>query len=510
MSTSPETRTLRDYLRVLRERRLIIAFCVVAAVGAALAYSLVRTPQYSATATVGFRDISDDLQAVGGAAAPNFQPDKLAAAGARTVTRPDVVANVKEALGTDLSTDDLESRISTEVETDSNLVRITATAGHGEEAAALANEFAKQTQVVLREEDRARVRSAAKRLQAQLDRLGPSALATSTGQAYQDGISRLLTLSSFSEPVEVVRPAEVPSSPSSPKPIRDTLIAAALGLLIGIAAALLRHSLDRRLREPHEVQKLLGLPLVGSVGEETLGPAVPSSNGDGLFSEDDLEAFRILRTNFEFLAKDRELRSVVVTSPLPEEGKSTVAAYLAYASAVAGRRTLLVECDFRRPVLAERFGLDPSPGLSEFLGGGAEPSQILRSVAVQGGSEVEVLPVIPAGHNVFHSAEMLGSKLFGEFLDQVTDAYELVVLDGAPLLPVGDTLELLPQVDSGLFCVRLGQTTRDQVVRAKAVLEHLPELPIGLVVTGVKRGSEDNYYGYYSHQRSTVDAGAEG
>lgn len=510
MSTSPETRTLRDYLRVLRTRRILIAVCVVAAAGAALTYSLLKSPQYSATATVGFKDISDDLQAVGAAAAPDFQPEKLAAAGARTVTRPDVVANVKEALATDLSSDDLESRISTEVETDSNLVRITAEADDGVEAAALANEFATQTQAVLRQADRARVRGAAERLQAQLDRLGPAALGTTTGQAYQDGISRLLTLSSFSEPVEVVRPAEVPSSPSSPKPVRDTIIAALLGLLVGIAAAFLRHSLDRRLREPHEVQKLLGFPLVGSVGEETLGPAGLSSDGDGAFSEEDLEAFRILRTNFEFLAKDRELRSVVVTSPLPEEGKSTVAAYLAYASAVAGRRTLLVECDFRRPVLAERFGLEPSPGLSEFLGGGAEPREILRSVAVQGGGEVDALPVICAGHNVFHSAEMLGSKLFGEFLEQVTAAYELVVLDGAPLLPVGDTLELLPQVDSGLFCVRLGQTTRDQVVSAKAALQHLPELPIGLVVTGVKRGSEDDYYGYYSYQRSAMESGARG
>jgi Mrp family chromosome partitioning ATPase len=107
-----------------------------------------------------------------------------------------------------------------------------------------------------------------------------------------------------------------------------------------------------------------------------------STNGITEASERDLEAFRILRTNVDFLARNHSLKTVTVTSPLPDEGKSTVAASLAYANAVAGRQTIVVECDFRRPVLSERFDLDPSPGLADYPAGNAKLDEVLRTVAV--------------------------------------------------------------------------------------------------------------------------------
>jgi capsular exopolysaccharide synthesis family protein len=277
------------------------------------------------------------------------------------------------------------------------------------------------------------------------------------------------------------------------------LLAALLGLLVGVGAAFLRNSLDRRWTDSHEIQRELGLPLVGSVREDILGHTV-SANGDRGLTEEDLEAFRILRTNVEFMVKDRKLGMLAVTSALPEEGKSTVAAGFAYASALAGRRTVLVECDFRRPVMATRTGVERAPGLSEYLGGNGtiKPAEILRPLPVRGG--VASLPVIPAGESSFHPAEMIASDRFRDFLDQIGRAYDLVVLDTAPLLPVGDTLELLPLVDSTLLCVRLGQTTREQGQAAKVAMEHLPEKPTGLVVTGIRPGSEGDYYGYYSYQ----------
>ena len=509
MTPSSETRTLRDYLRVLRQRRLLILTCVALAAASALAYAAVKEPEYQATATIGFKDAAQDLQAVGAPVAPEFQPEKRAAAGARVVTRDDVIEQVRVELGTDLSTEELRGRITTEVEPDSNLVRITATASDAEFAAELANQVAIQTRDVRSEEERARFKRAAETLEEELANLGDAEAAGSTGTAYRDGISKLLTLSTLSRPVEIARPAEVPSGPASPQPVRDTILAAFLGLLIGIGAAFLRHALDRRLNESHEAQRQLGMPLVGYVRQEALGQVGLGENGAGDFSDEDLESFRILRTNFDFLAKNRDLRTVVVTSALPEEGKSTVAAWFAYASAVAGRRTLLIECDFRRPVLAERLGVDPAPGLSEYLGGTAKPREILRSIEVEGRSAVDVLPCIVAGENVYQPSEMLGSSRFKEFLEQVGKAYQLVVIDAAPLLPVGDTLEILPEVDAALFCVRLGQTTRDQALSAKQALEHLPDQPIGLVVTGVKRGSDEDYYGYYAYSPSAAEAEAK-
>jgi len=118
----------------------------------------------------------------------------------------------------------------------------------------------------------------------------------------------------------------------------------------------------------------------GQVQGVSLGMVGMSQNGTGLVAEADLETFRILRKNVDFLGRDEDLKVVAVTSPLPEEGKSTVAAWYAYASALVGKRTILVECDFRRPVSAARLGFDPEPGLSEYLAGEAQPQEVLRTM----------------------------------------------------------------------------------------------------------------------------------
>jgi capsular exopolysaccharide synthesis family protein len=246
--------------------------------------------------------------------------------------------------------------------------------------------------------------------------------------------------------------------------------------------------------------------LVGYVRGDALGLSGVRRNGDSFVSEDDLEAFRILRTNVNFLTREQHITSIVVTSALPEEGKSTVAAWFAYASAVAGKRTLLVECDFRRPVLAARFGVDTSPGLSDYLVEEAEAKEVVRPVSVHGREAVDILPLVPAGRSAFQPTEMIASKKFKEWIREVSQPYDLVVLDSAPLLPVSDTLELVPQADAVLFCVRLGQTTREQAQAAKQALLHMPEKPTGLVITGVRPGSEDDYYGYYSYTRSSKPA----
>ncbi len=492
--------TFRDYLRVLRERRFLILLPVVIAAAAAFFYSAAQPEEYEASAAISFQAESQDLQAVGTPVGADAFPEKQAASGARRITENKVVLAVQEAIGDQLSAEELRASVTTQVEPDSNLVRITATAPTAADAARLANEFARQTRNYLNVEERAKFEAAADKLNAELKKLGEDAAATPTGQSYREGISRLLTLASLAEAVEVVQLAQVPTLPSSPKPIRDTILAAFLGLLLGLIAAFLRHAVDRRLRDPHEVQRDLNLPVIGQVRSGLMGRVRLDGPG-GRLDEEDLDAFRVLRTNFEFLAAEPELRSVVVTSALAEEGKSTVAAGFAYASAVAGRRTLLIECDLRRPVLAERLGLVQGPGLSEALGGTAELAEVVQSIEVEGG----VLDCVPAGDNVFHPSEMLGSKRFKDFLTKTLDVYELVVIDSAPLLPVSDTLQLLPQVDAALLCVRMRRTTRDQALSAKVATSQLPDLAVGLVVTDLK--AKHGYYGgYYSYDRPPAES----
>ena len=145
---------------------------------------------------------------------------------------------------------------------------------------------------------------------------------------------------------------------------------------------------------------------------------------------------------------------------MAEEGKSTVAACLAVANAEAGRRTLLVECDLRRPVLAKRFAINATPGLTDYLTGNAEPSEILQPVAGYSGrtnvngngngnardASATNLVCITSGTNVPQPAKLLASDRFRTFLEEVSKVYDSVILDTAPLLPVADTLSIIPDV----------------------------------------------------------------
>jgi Mrp family chromosome partitioning ATPase len=282
-----------------------------------------------------------------------------------------------------------------------------------------------------------------------------------------------------------------------------------LGLLLAIGIAFFRDSMDRRLRSPHEIESSLGLPVVGHVRDQVMGQIAHTANG-GSDHGVDLEAFRILRRNLEFLGKDRSTRTVLVTSGLPEEGKTTVAGSLAFTMASGGRTTLLVDCDLRRPALAKRLAVTPSPGLSDFLNGKATPKDVMRKVqfsdlpsgngASSNGSTADVpghsLVFIPAGSPTSRAAELLSSSRFKEFLGQVSEAYDVVVIDSSPLLPVADTLEMLPYVEAVIVCVRERQTTRDQALAARTALSRFSERPTGVVVTGIDPRHDDDYGNY--------------
>jgi Mrp family chromosome partitioning ATPase len=217
---------------------------------------------------------------------------------------------------------------------------------------------------------------------------------------------------------------------------------------------------------------------------------------------------------------------VLVTSALPEEGKSTVAASLALASAAAGRRTLLVEADLRRQSLAKRLGIGPTPGLADYLSGRAESQEVMRPVPMPRGIAFALngnangngsgngngtgsghhgspnLVCMPAGHVGRGAAELLASSRMRELLADVTSVYDVVILDTAPLLPVGDTLGLLAQARAVMLCVRSGQTTREQIQAARETLGRVRPAVSGLVVTGVRARDDAGGQGLYPYRYS--------
>lgn len=513
--------TLRDYLRVLRHYRFAIAIIVLVGAGLGLLDAKRQTPAYRATATVQYQDPAVDLNIAGFGSNATTPPAVLAASESETIARAAVIDAARRRLATQQPAAALAGSISASVSQTSSLLSINATSKTPSFAAQLANAVSQVVVALDNKRIRSQYAAAAADARTQVASLqrspgGKAALQpgnpvtpTATQLAfYEDELARLTTLSQFARTAQVAEAATTPSTPFSPKTVRSTILGLILGLLVAIGFAFLRDSMDRRLRGQRDIESHFQFPILGHVRDEAMGHVAQLPNGRR--DEDyklDLESFRILRQNLAFLDHDSPPRSIIVTSALPEEGKTTVAASLAFAMASAGRLTLLVECDLRRPALSTRLGIERSPGISEFLSGNATPDEILRTIEFSdptsfngdGPAENGAAPVaprhklvcIPAGEPTPMAAELLGSERFSEFLKQVREVYDVVIIDSSPLLPVADTLEMLPHVEGIIVCARELQTTRDQALAAKGALSHYPERPTGVVVTGVKPARDD-------------------
>ncbi len=510
--SDPRHGTLRDYLRLLRASRSLIVVLVVLCGVAAAAFSFGQEKRYVSVAQLSFQEIGQSNAIAGVAAAQTQTAAQLAAQGAETVLSDEVLLRAQKGLPSAVPIGDLRKSIRVDVDTASNLVKVEAGSPDARLAAGLANAVATGAVAIQTDAERTRFRKAADRVEGQLEQLrrGRGGDTGALALGFADRIATLRTLSVNATPSRVAERAAVPEAPASPKPLRDTVFGMVVGFLLGVLIAFVRDSLDRRLRDSQEIQDEFDLPVLGFIRNNALGHAGAVANGSGPMTEQDVESFRILRTNLEFLDVDRPPRSIVVTSPLPGEGKSTVAASVALSFAAAGRRTLLVECDLRRPCLAKRLPVDSEPGLSDYLSGRVDPEAILQVVSRpedtgladgEGGRQVNGradLVVITAGASTDHPAELLGSDRFRTFIEEVSGAYEIVVVDTPPVLSVADTLEILPLVEGVLVCIRADQTTRDQARAFKEALGRLPARSAGLVITGLKPGRESDY-GYYSY-----------
>lgn len=511
---SPAAATLRDYLKILRRQRVLMLGCIALCLGLAVVYSARQDERYKAEASLAFREPTQDVELIGVPAGRFNTPEQRAAVGTEQANRRDVLEHARRELGIATRAEDLDEQVEARAEVRTNLVIVEAEAGTARDAALLANGVAQSTIEIVRREQRARYADLIRTTERERRRVlrGTDEIARIERRRLEQQLVPLRAARKLTDPVQLVQPAAQPAGPFSPKPLRNSAIGLIAGILLAMLLASLRVALDRRLRGASEVQSVTDLPLLTLVREEALGRVHSGREAGDEEAESDLEAFRILRANLTYLDIDADVRTVVVTSPLPEDGKSTVAASLAAAEAMAGKRCLLVECDLRRPVLAERLGIEAAPGLTDFLSGRAQPPQIVRAVALSapptngnGGDhapaaapEQPLLAVIPAGGTVPRPAELLASDRFARVLAEVRDAYDLVVLDTPPLLPVGDTLGLVPRADAVVLCVRSERTTRDELRSAVESLQRLPDKPAGLVVTGVREG-RDSEYGYYTY-----------
>jgi capsular exopolysaccharide synthesis family protein len=305
--------------------------------------------------------------------------------------------------------------------------------------------------------------------------------------------------------VQVFDEANVPTVPV--RPVRNTMLLQGLliGLVFGCFAAIVRDWTDQGLRSVEEIHETLGINLLGSVPHMPGAPN-PMTQGRKVDLEpasDVAETYRTIRTAVFFGTPERESRTVLVTSPAPNDGKSTFASNLAIAMAQTGKRVLLVDCDFRRPVQHRIFESRPGTGLSGVLAGNESLEKAVQATGIAG---LDILPCGPVPNN---PAEILNSQSFNEVLEELSVRYEHVVIDSPPVMAVADARILAAMCSVTILVLRAQSSTRKAALHARKALESVGAHILGVVVNDVPRardrhGDYAGYSGYRAKYNATT------
>jgi capsular exopolysaccharide synthesis family protein len=297
--------------------------------------------------------------------------------------------------------------------------------------------------------------------------------------------------------VQIIAEPRLADAPVSPQPLRNVGLAVALGLIVGIGAAALRESLDNTIRSPDSLTGAAAAPMLCAI------PFDGKADKAGLITEGSAqsgraEAMRQLRTNLQFVNVDHPLRSLVVSSAVPGEGKSTTACNLGIAFAEAGKRVIIVDADLRRPKIAEYLGLEGAVGLTNVLAGQASVRDVVQSWGNSG------LWVLPSGYVPPNPSELLGSGNMADLLAALSAAFDVIIIDTPPLLPVTDAAVMATVADGCLLVSRHAKTTTTQVATAAGALAAVGAKLHGCVLnmSPAKRASEYSYYTYESIERA--------
>lgn len=480
-------------LRLLRRRWWIVALCAIVATAVALASALSEKKTYQSTAKLLFRDATlaqtfFGSQTLGGTNDPERQAETNLG-----LASLDTVADRAAAKIGGITGEDVRHTTSVKPVAASDIAAITATAASPRRAAQIANGVATAYIDFRREADQAKVLGAQNLAGRAYASLSPLQRRGPEGQDLQKRINELKIFASLQTGnAELVQPALPPDHSAGPRPFRDGVIGLLLGLLAGLAAALLLGRLDRRLRDVAELEQNIAAPVLALVPKSRAVRRGASVQGLGAAAE----SLSLLRMQLRYFNVDRAVRSVMVTSTSPQEGKSTVSWLLAAMAAAAGGKVLLVEADLRRPSLAEARELRAGPGLTELLSHQVVVKEAIQSVQVRQDRDMTSasLDVIVAGSVPANPAEYLESDAMKELLREMHGRYELVVVDTAPALAVSDSIALLNDVDGVLLVARFGVTVREHLQRLLQDLEGLDARVLGVVGNGAP--SPKSYYGY--------------
>jgi receptor protein-tyrosine kinase len=499
---------LEHALKVFRRRWKLILACTVITPVAAFALSRAETKQYTATASLLFNNASVAQEASGVAPANTNDPTGQRNTNLALVQLAgnNVPTRAADALNAGLTPQQVKNAVSASLAGQSNIVSIAATSTKPQLAADIANAYAKAFITEQNLSDQAVVQQAINLVNGQYASLTKSEKATPQGQSLLDHLESLKILKAMQNNTQLAKLATAPSAPSSPKVTRNTILGLFFGLLLGVGLAFLRERLDRRMREPDDVEEATGLPMLSLIPH--------SASGEwSKLSHEAAEPFRMLRAHLRYFNVDREIKTLLVTSASPAEGKTSISYGLAATAASVGSKTLLIEADLRKPTVSKVSDLPPSIGLAGALVGAGKVEDAIQHVDVDGSANGNApgrkLHVLAAGAIPPNPSELLESHAMEHLLTWAREHYELVVVDTPPLSVVADAIPLMKSVDGVIIVARLGLSTRDGAERLSNRLASLRAPALGVVVNDarVRRGG---YYGYgygYGYGPGSAESG---
>jgi succinoglycan biosynthesis transport protein ExoP len=446
---------LRDYLRILRKNWILIVALTLAGVGGSAAYSIASTPDYQSSTQLFVSVQTSQASTTGDLyQGSNFAQQKVKSY-VDVVTSPLVLAPVIDELDLDVTPGQLAKLVEASSPLDTVLIDIAVTNEDPQLAANIAD-----------------------------------AVADSTAQVVEDLES---PTDGGASPVRIrtIAPAVAPTAPSSPNVPLNLALGLLVGLALGVGIAVLRTVLDTRIHGPRDVEAITPHPILGGIGAD------PEAKKRPLIVQVDpgdprAEAFRSVRTNLQFVNFEDRPRSMVITSAVPGEGKSTTTANLAITMAESGAKVAIIDADLRMPRIAEYLGIEGAVGLTDVLIGRAQ----LRDALQRWGKGH--LFALPAGRIPPNPSELLGSQAMVRLLKEVTEQFDFVLIDAPPLLPVTDAAVLGKFAGGTIVVTAAGETTKGEFGAALRTLDQLGNRVLGIVINMLPTKGPDAYaYGSY-------------
>lgn len=447
--------SLQELFFILRKRLwMIILFIVIGIVAAGLFSFYVLKPEYQTFTTLMVGKPKDyqvenkieynDL----------LLNQRLVHTYGVLVQSRDVSDKVIENLGLDMSFDTFSNKVSVNLVKDTEIIKIQVTDNDPVLAADIANE---------------------------------------TASVFMDSVKKFMKV----ENVQVIDEAQVPQEPIKPRPMLNMAIAGVLGVMLGVFLAFLFEYLDNTIKTPEDVRKYLELSVIGTI------PKVKDEDKKLISLTDPkspiTEAFRTLRTNIQFSSIDKQLKTIIITSSTPGEGKSTISANLAGTIAQGEKKVLLVDCDLRKPKVHKTFNINNVEGLTNLLVGNKSVEEVAHKY-----EGLENLYIITSGPIPPNPAELLASKRMEDFITDIKKDFDMIILDTPPVGLVTDSAVLSTVADGLILVTAVAQTEIGNVVIGKELLNKVKANIIGVVLNKVpienraySKYGYSKYYGYY-------------